>query len=96
MKILSQQEFEQLNEKERFQYEERLKYYRDYHNTIETAKKDGFEEGFKKGQKEISIKVAKRMIRLGFDNESIAEITDLTLEEIEKFKKLLFKPMKNQ
>jgi len=29
------------------------------------------------------------MIRLGFDNESIAEITDLTLEEIEALKKSL-------
>jgi len=83
MKILSQQEFEQLNEKERFQYEERLKYYRDYHNTIATAQKEGFE----KGKQEANIEVAKKLIQSGFDNQTIQGFTDLTLDEIENLRK---------
>ncbi len=89
MKILSQQEFEQLNEKERFQYEERLKYYRDYHNTIETAKKDGFEKGIQEGKYQANIEIAKNLIQSGFDNQTIQDLTGLTLEEIEALKKSL-------
>jgi predicted transposase/invertase (TIGR01784 family) len=55
---------------ERRQYEESLKYYRDYHNTI------AFE--FKKGK----IEVAKNLKNLGVSIEIIIQSTGLTEEEI--------------
>ena len=52
MKILSQQEFEELSPIDRQQYEESLKRYRDYHNTIATAEKEAFEKGIKQGREQ--------------------------------------------
>jgi predicted transposase/invertase (TIGR01784 family) len=59
---------------ERRQYEESLKYFRDYHNTIQ------FE--FKKGIKEGARQTAKRLKDLGISVEIIIQSTGLTQEEI--------------
>jgi predicted transposase/invertase (TIGR01784 family) len=59
---------------ERQQYEESLKYFRDYHNTIQ------FE--FKKGIKEGARQTAKRLKDLGISVEIIIQSTGLTQEEI--------------
>lgn len=53
------------------------------------AKEKGMKERYRKtawknGKKEEKIKIAKKMIKLGMDIETICEVTGLTKEEIEK------------
>jgi predicted transposase/invertase (TIGR01784 family) len=83
---------------ERMQYEESLKYYRDYHNSldlkfkkgkelgkkegIKEGKKEGIKEGIKEGKKEAMLETAKNMKNKGFDTKIIAELTSLTEQEI--------------
>ena len=47
----------------------------------------GMKEGTEKGDKECQIKVAKEMLKMGFDLEKISQATELSKEEIEKLKK---------
>ncbi|NJL14701.1 MAG: hypothetical protein HC913_17975 [Microscillaceae bacterium] len=61
---------------ERQQYEESLKYYRDYHNTM------AFE--FKKGKIEGKIETAKNLKDLGFTMDVIIQATGLSEEEIKQ------------
>jgi predicted transposase/invertase (TIGR01784 family) len=44
----------------------------------------GFEKGIEKGEKEKSIKIAQKLLEQGMDIDRIAEITELTKEEIRK------------
>ena len=46
----------------------------------------GLKEGLKEGIKEGIIKIAKRLLKLNYDTNSIKEITGLKEEEIEKLK----------
>ena len=66
--------------KEMMEYEESLKYYRDYHNTIDFKYKEGKKEGGKEEKKAI----AKAMKNKKFDLNTIVEITGLTIDEINK------------
>lgn len=70
------------NPKERQAYEESLKYYRDYYNTIATAKNDGREEGVEAGRKEALLETAKKMKNQGFETIVISEMTGLSDSEI--------------
>ena len=88
-----------LSEEERARYEEEWKIYNDYFNTIESAKKQGLEEGMEKGRAEgiaegeakgraegehkANIENAKKMKAMEFPIETITEITGLSPEEIE-------------
>lgn len=60
-------------------YEESLKQYRDMHNTIATAKREGREEGRKAAKYE----EARKMKELGSTVDFISQVTGLTAEEIE-------------
>ncbi|KAA5806334.1 hypothetical protein F1655_10150 [Thermoanaerobacterium thermosaccharolyticum] len=42
------------------------------------------EKGIEKGEKEKSIKIAKKLLKEGMDIDRIAEITELPKEEIKK------------
>ncbi|MDN5316811.1 MAG: hypothetical protein PWR08_935, partial [Thermoanaerobacterium sp.] len=42
------------------------------------------EKGIEKGEKEKSIKIAKKLLEEGMDIDKIAKITELTKEEIKK------------
>ncbi|AFK85918.1 MULTISPECIES: Rpn family recombination-promoting nuclease/putative transposase [Thermoanaerobacterium] len=44
----------------------------------------GIEKGIKEGEKETAIKIAKKLLKEGMDIDRIAEITELTKEEIKK------------
>ncbi|PHO07985.1 hypothetical protein BFT35_02730 [Thermoanaerobacterium thermosaccharolyticum] len=44
----------------------------------------GIEKGIKKGAKEESIKIAKKLLKEGVDIDRIAEITELSKDEIKK------------
>ena len=71
-------------------YEESLKVYRDWQNTIATEKKiswkegheEGIEEGIEKGREEKAIIMARRMKAKNYPIDEIIELTDLTEEEI--------------
>ena len=65
-------EIAKYTERERTEYEESLKIYRDYKNTIDTA----FDEGINK--------VAKNLKKEGTEIELIIKVTGLTKEQIDK------------
>jgi predicted transposase/invertase (TIGR01784 family) len=60
------------------QYEESLKIYRDNINVINTAKKEGYDEG--------KIEVAKNLLGMGMDIVSVIKATGLEEEDIKKLK----------
>jgi len=71
MKILKQQELEQLKLTDRQQYEASLKEYQDYYNTIATEEK---------------VETAKEGFKAGLDVNLLAKLTKLTLEELQEIK----------
>ena len=86
--FLSPEELEKLPTKERKEYEERLKIYRDLKNSMDTSfnkgKEEGREEGREEGKAEAAIASARKMKSKGYPSVDIAEITGLTVEEIER------------
>ena len=72
-------------------YDEALKRYRDYKNTIDYAeergvekgRKEGWKEGRKEGRQEGVYSVVKAMKEKGFPLLTIAEVTGLSETEIE-------------
>ena len=68
-------------------YEESLKVYRDWQNTIATAEHKGIkilgkEEGLKQGQTEEKKKIAKALKDMGMSIEDISRATGMGLDEI--------------
>lgn len=47
----------------------------------------GIEQGIKQGEKKKSIEIAKKGILKGLDNETIMDLTELSIEEIELIRK---------
>ena len=74
-KLFEQAEIAKYTNAERQQYEASLKEYWDYTSTMETA--------FMKERQEEKTETARKMRSMGFDAETIAKITGLTVEEIE-------------
>lgn len=87
-KLFEAAEIAKFTPKEKEQYEESLKYYRDLKNVVDSSKEEGIKEGREKGIKEgkvkKSIEVAKEMKTDGFSLEKIARYTGLSIEEIQK------------
>ena len=54
---------------------------------IQKGMKEGMQKGIEKGAKEKAFEIAKSMINIGLDNETISKATGLDLSEIEKLKK---------
>ena len=71
---------------ERRVYEDSLKAYRDYHNTINTSyedgKEEGREEGIEIGEHNKAIEIARRLLAAGMSVEQTALITRLSTEEV--------------
>lgn len=70
-------------------YERRLAYLREKAIRDEAAAIDGAitrgrQQGIKEGEKNKSIQIAKKMLKMKIDIETIVEVTGLTKEEIEK------------
>lgn len=63
-------------------YEESLKVYRDWKNTIDTAKKISREEGREEGREEKAIEMAREMKAGNEPIEKIMKYTKLTEEQI--------------
>lgn len=68
-------EIAKFSPEEREAYEKSLKYYRDLNNIIDTSKQEGREER--------SAEIARQMKKKGFPNDQIAELTGLSLVEVE-------------
>ncbi len=79
-KLFEAAEIAKFNPKERVDYEESLKYYRDIKNVVDTSRAEGFSEGIEQGIEQ----TAKKMKAEGLDIQQIKRITGLTEEEIEK------------
>jgi predicted transposase/invertase (TIGR01784 family) len=88
-------ELESFTPKDRKQYEESLKEYRDYYNTIATAEKEareeGWQEGREEGREEEKVGVAEKAIIEGFDDQVIQKLTGLSIEQIDELRRKLGK-----
>ena len=77
-----------MSKEERAQYDYEWKIYNDYLNTVNSAEKKGHAEGLAEGRAEGRVEEklenARRMKSKGYPLDDIADITGLTIEEIEK------------
>ena len=77
-----------MSKEERAQYDYEWKIYNDYLNTVNSAEKkghaEGLAEGRAEGRAEEKLENARRMKSKGYPLDDIADITGLTIEEIEK------------
>jgi predicted transposase/invertase (TIGR01784 family) len=97
-KLFEQAEIANYSEQEYTEYEHSLKVYRDLNNVIETAESKGEKRGEAKGEargivkgklqgkQEEKLEIARTMLAKGLEIDFIAEITQLSKEEIEKLK----------
>ena len=87
-KLFEQAEIAKYSVEERRQYEASQKEYWDYTSTLETAElkgeKKGEKKGLIKGEKKKAIDVAKKMKAKGYPIEDIAEMTELSPDQIQK------------
>lgn len=81
-KLFKTAEIAKFSQKERQEYEDSLKYYRDLVNTVDTAEQEGKE----KGKREEKIAIAKKCLKKGISFTDIAELTGLSKEEIKMLK----------
>lgn len=73
--FLSEEEVKNLSKNERGLYNEKVKNYRDLKNVIDYARE--------LGEREISINIAEKLILKNYSFEDIADVTDLSLEEVQ-------------
>lgn len=77
---------ENLSQEERRQYDRDLKFYRDYHNTLDYAKTEGrtqgLAEGRAEGKTETQMSIARKMHDLGLNLSTISESTGLSLDKL--------------
>jgi predicted transposase/invertase (TIGR01784 family) len=94
-KVFNIAEVSNYTPKDRKQYEESLKEYRDYYNTIATAEKEareeGWQEGREEGREEEKVGVAEKAIIEGFDDQVIQKLTGLSIEQIDELRRKLGK-----
>ncbi len=57
-------------------------------NAINTAKKDGYAkglaEGLAEGIKRRKVEIARKMLRRGMEADEVAEVVDMTIQEIKE------------
>ena len=73
-----------LSKEERAQYEYEWKINNDFFNCVDYAEKKGRQEGIAEGEQRKNLENAKKMKDKGSSLDFIADITGLTIEEIEK------------
>ncbi|HND89693.1 MAG TPA: Rpn family recombination-promoting nuclease/putative transposase, partial [Saprospiraceae bacterium] len=79
-KLFEAAEIAKFSQDERDMYEESLKYYRDLKNVIDTS----YEEGRIEGKQEAQIEVARKALQAGLPPQTVAQITGMPIEEIER------------
>ena len=73
------------DEQKRWEYEQRQKAIRDQRHMLASGRREGLREGEKIGEERGKLEMAQKMLDRGRDTlEEIAEITDLSLEKIQK------------
>ena len=75
-----------LDDKERERYRIREKTMMDEISALENAEQKGIEHGIEEGEKRKSIEIARNAIKTGLDIKTIATLTGLTIDEIERLK----------
>ena len=79
-------EIGRFSRKELIAYEDSLKVYRDWYSTLQTAllkgEKQGRQQGLQEGRKEMQKAIARQMKADGLSLETIANYTQLSVEEI--------------
>jgi len=83
-KLFKIAEIAKFTPKEKNQYEESLKYYRDLKNVVDTSKEEGKIEGKIEGKVERSLEIATNLIKQEIPLDVVAKATGLSKEEIEK------------
>ncbi|PID90419.1 MAG: hypothetical protein CSA97_02965 [Bacteroidetes bacterium] len=91
-KFFRQAEIAEFTQKEHTDYQDSLKAYNDWKNTLETAHEDGFDEGFEegmekgmeKGRQEGIEQMARSMLANGLNAGAVSKITGLSPQQIEK------------
>jgi predicted transposase/invertase (TIGR01784 family) len=94
-KFFRSAEIAQFTPGERVAYEDSLKYYRDLKNSFDTAREEGKAEGEAigdaigeaRGEARVTMKVAETLILMRENNEKIAQVTGLSIEEINTLRK---------
>ena len=85
--VLEDADVMSLTPKEREIYDARLKRYRDNRAcldyAIEKGVREGLEKGMEKGQQEEKLRIAKSMKEKNIDSATIAQCTNLTIEQVE-------------
>ena len=76
-------DFENMPDEEYKKYKSTIKAYRDIKNSIDTAWRQGIEEG----KHQVKVEQATLMLSSGLDIDKIAEYTGLPKEEVEQLKK---------
>ena len=91
---MKQVDFSNFTPQEQREYEAGKMAYRDIKNSIDTAKREGKEEGLaegmekglaegmEKGMNKRSLEIARKMLANGMDAATVMEITGLSAEEI--------------
>ena len=83
-KLLEVADVANLSKDERVLYDEALKRYRDYKNTIDYAEERGLAKGLIKGKAEEQRQIALNLKKQGVNIETIAQCTGLSIEEIKE------------
>ena len=81
--VLEDADVASLSQKEREIYDARLKRYRDNRACLDYAIEKGVREGLDKGHQEEKLRIAKSMKEKNMDSATIAQCTNLTIEQIE-------------
>lgn len=71
---------------EREAYEDHLKWLRIEANTLKKYEQKGKDEGREEGTNETKVQIARNLLKVGLANDLIAEVTNLSIEEILKLK----------
>lgn len=82
-KLFEAAEIAKFSSKEKEQYEESLKYYRDLKNVVDTSRQEGRIEGRVEGRMAEKIQIAQSLKKQGLSTEIIAQATGLSIKEIE-------------
>lgn len=82
-KILKLAEYTALPKEDQKRYDDDLKRFRDYVNTLDAREEKGEKRGIKIGENKKAIETAKNLVEMGLSQEQVSKATGLTLEEIE-------------
>ena len=97
-RLFEEAEIARFTPQEQREYEASKMAYRDIKNSIDTAKREGKEEGLaevmekglaegmKKGMEKRSLEIARKMLAKGMDAEMVMEITGLSESQLQQLK----------